>query len=396
MLGTVHRVSPDVASAATAAAASPAPVAAGAPVLRADCSRCVGLCCVAPAFAKSADFAITKPAGRPCLHLRDDSRCGIHGELRERGFPGCTVFDCFGAGQQVTQVTFAGRDWRESPDTARAMFAAFEVMRHLHELLWYLTQALGLEPPGRARTQLAQALARVEQLTAGPASPPAGPINDRPASPDEAAPHAADPPAAAPPPAAPPPATPPATAPHAAAPHAAAPQAAAPHAANPPPAAPHAAGPHAAGAPVPVRPLPALDGIDVPALRAEIGALLRETSARVRTRGGPAGVDHSGADLIGTDLRRSDLRRASLRGAYLIGADLRGADLRLADLTGADLRGAKLAGADLSGSLFVTQTQLDAAIGDAGTRLPPTLTRPTHWTQPRPSLTATGTTKRRR
>ena len=50
--------------------------------LRADCSRCAGLCCVAPAFAASADFAIDKPAGHACPHLRDDALCGIHAELR--------------------------------------------------------------------------------------------------------------------------------------------------------------------------------------------------------------------------------------------------------------------------------------------------------------------------
>lgn len=82
--------------------------------LRPDCSRCAGLCCVAPAFAATADFAIDKPAGVPCPNLRDDFRCGIHARLRDRGFAGCTVFDCFGAGQQLTQVTFAGRPWRES------------------------------------------------------------------------------------------------------------------------------------------------------------------------------------------------------------------------------------------------------------------------------------------
>ena len=37
--------------------------------LRADCERCVGLCCVAPAFSASADFAIDKAAGRPCPNL---------------------------------------------------------------------------------------------------------------------------------------------------------------------------------------------------------------------------------------------------------------------------------------------------------------------------------------
>ena len=50
--------------------------------LRADCSRCTGLCCVAPAFAASADFALDKPAGRACPHLQGDSRCGIHADLR--------------------------------------------------------------------------------------------------------------------------------------------------------------------------------------------------------------------------------------------------------------------------------------------------------------------------
>ena len=47
--------------------------------------------------------------GEARAHLRTDSRCGIHTELRQRGFNGCTVYDCFGAGQQVSQVTFGGR-----------------------------------------------------------------------------------------------------------------------------------------------------------------------------------------------------------------------------------------------------------------------------------------------
>ena len=56
--------------------------------LRADCSRCFALCCVAPGFAKSADFAFTKAAGKPCRHLQPDFRCGTHASLRQQGFPG--------------------------------------------------------------------------------------------------------------------------------------------------------------------------------------------------------------------------------------------------------------------------------------------------------------------
>src|SRR5674536_229291 len=109
--------------------------------LRADCERCFGLCCVAPAFSASADFAIDKDAGQPCPNLRPDFRCGIHARLREQGFPGCTAYDCFGAGQQVAQVTFGGQNWRRDPQAAQQMFAVFSTMRQLHELLWYLTEA---------------------------------------------------------------------------------------------------------------------------------------------------------------------------------------------------------------------------------------------------------------
>ncbi len=135
--------------------------------LRADCSRCVGLCCVAPAFAASADFAIDKPAGRPCPNLRPDFHCGIHTALRDRGFPGCTVFDCFGAGQRVTQVTFEGRDWRDDQPTAQAMFDTFAVVRPLHELLWHLTEALTMELPAPLRAALTEALADTDQLAGG-------------------------------------------------------------------------------------------------------------------------------------------------------------------------------------------------------------------------------------
>lgn len=141
-------------------------VADGRGSLRADCSRCVGLCCVAPAFAASADFAIDKPAGSPCPNLVAESRCGIHDSLRERGFGGCAVFDCFGAGQQVTQVTFRGRDWRQGQAAATAMFDVFTVRRALHELLWYLTEAQTLVPASPLRAVVDAARARTELLTA--------------------------------------------------------------------------------------------------------------------------------------------------------------------------------------------------------------------------------------
>ena len=133
--------------------------------LRADCSRCFALCCVALPFARSSDFAFTKAAGDPCVNLQGDFRCGIHTWLREQGFPGCTVYECFGAGQKVAQVTFHGTDWRSEPGSARLMFDVFATMRHLHELLWYLAEALDLHPAGALAGPLRDALDATERLT---------------------------------------------------------------------------------------------------------------------------------------------------------------------------------------------------------------------------------------
>jgi uncharacterized protein YjbI with pentapeptide repeats len=109
--------------------------------LRANCADCFALCCTAFGFQRSADFPIDKAAGTPCANLTDDFSCSIHDSLRPRGFRGCTVFDCFGAGQYVSQKLFGGTSWRERPDTSAEMFRAFAVVRQLHEMLWYLVEA---------------------------------------------------------------------------------------------------------------------------------------------------------------------------------------------------------------------------------------------------------------
>ncbi|MGW3004793.1 pentapeptide repeat-containing protein [Streptomyces sp. NPDC001155] len=272
--------------------------------LRGDCASCFGLCCVALPFAASADFALNKPAGKPCPNLQGDHRCGIHTDLRQKGFTGCTVYDCFGAGQKVSQLTFGGQDWRTgSKEQARRMFDVFPVVRQLHELLWYLTEALGLPAAGPVHPDLRRVLEETERLTRQ--------------SPEE------------------------------------------------------------------------LAALDVAAHRQQVNVLLLRTSELARAgafegkggkKGKGKGKDRRGADLIGAGLRGADLRGASLRGAYLIAADLTGADLRDADMIGADLRDADLTDADLTGAFFLTQPQLNAARGSAGTRLPGSVGRPVHWT----------------
>ena len=265
--------------------------------LRADCARCVGLCCVVPGFSASADFAISKPPGTPCRHLRSDFGCGIHDRLRAKGFPGCTAYDCFGAGQKVAQVTFGGTDWRDAPAVAARMFATFPIMRRLHELLWYLSDAMALPGADDVRGDLADAYDETERLSRLGADQ--------------------------------------------------------------------------------------LARLDLHEHAGGVNSLLDQASGLARAGARHPDLDRRSADLVGQNLRGVDWSGAMLRGALLIGADLRRADLSGADVIGADFRGADLRGADLSGAIFLIQSQLDAAIGDAATRIDDTLRRPTHWSPAR-------------
>lgn len=264
--------------------------------LRADCARCFGLCCVALAFTRSADFARDKAVGEPCGNLDDGHRCGIHTRLRDSGYRGCTVYDCFGAGQKVSQTTFGGRGWRASPESGPSMFAALGMMRQLHELLWYLAEVLERTAAAEVHAAARAERDRVEALTRLDAA--------------------------------------------------------------------------------------GLLAVDTAAERAAVNTVLVRAGELVRAAARPRrgkAPDRRGADLAGARLKGADLRGANLRGALLIGADLSGADLRLAELIGADLRDADLRGADLATALFVTQSQLAAARGDARTRIPAALARPAHW-----------------
>ncbi len=127
--------------------------------LRADCSACVGLCCVIPPFDAIQGFPFDKPAETPCQHLRADHRCAIHDELLERGCVGCVAFDCLGAGQRLTAQA-AGRfggvvqDWRERPELRHWLFAAYPRVREAQEWLAQLSMAAALPGPGELQDGL--------------------------------------------------------------------------------------------------------------------------------------------------------------------------------------------------------------------------------------------------
>lgn len=133
--------------------------------LRPDCEKCFGLCCVALYFSPSEGFPIDKDVGQPCPNLKPDFRCSVYKSLPERGLKGCIAFDCFGAGQKVSQVSFAGCDWVKLPESANVMFGVFNIMRQLHELIWYLTEALTLHSAHSIHSELSSMLEKTEKIT---------------------------------------------------------------------------------------------------------------------------------------------------------------------------------------------------------------------------------------
>ncbi|KAA0955422.1 pentapeptide repeat-containing protein [Sporosarcina sp. ANT_H38] len=133
--------------------------------LTADCTKCFGLCCTALNIVASSDFPINKPAGTPCVNLQSDYGCQIHSNLRKRGFKGCTVFDCLGAGQVVSQVTFKGQSWRDNPEIGTKMFQVFPIMQQIHEMIAYAAEALSYDIPHALSKKLSVQLKEVQKLT---------------------------------------------------------------------------------------------------------------------------------------------------------------------------------------------------------------------------------------
>jgi hypothetical protein len=97
------------------------------------------------------------------------------------------------------------------------------------------------------------------------------------------------------------------------------------------------------------------------------GADLSDTCLKA---GYDKGTNSSRADAVLLCKSYSDFRNASFRGADLSGANLAHANLDGADVTGAAMSTTSFDGTDLTHVKGLSQTQLDHACGDSGTRVP--------------------------
>ncbi|HAM80173.1 pentapeptide repeat-containing protein [Ornithinibacillus bavariensis] len=264
--------------------------------LKSDCKNCFGLCCVALPFGKSADFPYSKEGGIPCQNLCSNNSCAIHDLLRERGFRGCVSYECFGAGQHVSQFIYKGEDWRRDSGYAGEMFAVFPLIQQLHEMLWYLKQALSLKEAESFKADLQEIYEETVDLTRR-------------------------------------------------------------------------------------KPKEILE-INLAAHRSNVNVLLVKVSEIYRkdihSHSNKREIKKD-SDFIGKSLYGRRLQGEDFRGKIMIESNLSYCDLSKADFIGADLRNADLRSADLTDALFLTQSQINSAIGDIHTKLPSYLEMPSHW-----------------
>lgn len=253
--------------------------------LRIDCENCSGLCCVALCFRKSDGFPGNKSAGEPCEYLVSDFRCKIHSKLSDMNMKGCLNYDCFGAGQKVSNKIFDGQNWKKNLEISKDIFDVFIKVLQLHQVLWYLIQAASISNVKNNIETLDKYILENNKITS----------------------------------------------------------------------------------------LPYKDilNYDLEEYRTNANKAIKRSF-----RFNP-GQDKK--DYIGKEFKRMNLDGKDFSMAFLIGANLEGCSLNSASFLGTDLRDVVVRNTDLSNSYFLTQIQINSALGNKNTKIPLYLTRPEHW-----------------
>ncbi len=258
-----------------------------------DCEKCCGLCCVALYFSKSDGFPTDKAAGKPCVNLMSDFSCSIHSELIECKMKGCLAYDCFGAGQMVTQSIYHSSDWKSMPEISEQMYKVFLIVWQLHQMLWYLVEASSLVSDSDIKNDIDALINENENITK--------------LSPDE------------------------------------------------------------------------ILNFDIDKYKSKINNILWNVTKLVSNANNTRSINKKTVDFIGKNFKKQNLDGRDLSMTLLIAANLEGCRLYGTNFLGADLRDANIKNTDLSKSIFLTQGQINSAIGNKNTILPSYLSLPISW-----------------
>lgn len=109
---------------------------------------------------------------------------------------------------------------------------------------------------------------------------------------------------------------------------------------------------------------------DIASFKRNVNVLLNRAWTKVKTQVGNSNNLEKKKDFIGHNFKKSKLVGCDFSSTLLIAANLEGCDLTGCNFLGTDMRDTNIKNANLSKSIFLTQGQVNAAIGNLNTRIP--------------------------
>ena len=116
---------------------------------------------------------------------------------------------------------------------------------------------------------------------------------------------------------------------------------------------------------------------DLFAYRLKVNTVLKQISTAISISTSTS--RHSGMMYLGKNFKKANLDGKDFSLSLMIASNFTGCSLKKTNFLGADLRDANVKDTDLSECIFLTQMQINSAIGNKNTRLPDNLSRPAAW-----------------
>jgi len=116
---------------------------------------------------------------------------------------------------------------------------------------------------------------------------------------------------------------------------------------------------------------------DLSEYRLKVNTVLKQISSTISIS--TSASRHSDMMYLGKNFKKANLDGKDFSMSLMIAADFTGCSLKKTNFLGADIRDANVRDTDLSESIFLTQMQINSAIGNKNTRLPDNLSRPAAW-----------------
>ena len=117
--------------------------------------------------------------------------------------------------------------------------------------------------------------------------------------------------------------------------------------------------------------------LDLSEYRLNVNNVLKQISTDISSN--DTSNQFHGLNYLGRNFKKANLDKKNFSMSFMIAANLSGCSLWKTNFLGADLRDANIKNADLSNSIFLTQMQINSAIGNSNTKIPINLTRPATW-----------------